>query len=52
MKIRILSGADVRALLPMDVCIDLMAQAMIAVSAGRARVPLRSVMPAAPGGGR
>jgi ornithine cyclodeaminase len=50
LEIRILSGADVRALLPMDACIDLMARAMIAASAGRARVPLRSVMPAAPGG--
>jgi ornithine cyclodeaminase/alanine dehydrogenase-like protein (mu-crystallin family) len=44
LEIRILRGEDVRALLPMDVCIDLMKTTMIAVSEGRARLPLRSLM--------
>ncbi len=50
MKIRILSGADVRALLPMAACIDLMRTTMIAVSEGRARIPPRTVMPVSSGG--
>ncbi|MDR3512018.1 MAG: ornithine cyclodeaminase family protein [Caulobacteraceae bacterium] len=44
MEIRILRGAEVRALLPMAECVELMRRTMIAVSEGRARVPLRSVM--------
>ena len=45
MQIRILSGAQIKALLPMADCIELMRGAMIAVSEGRARIPLRSVTP-------
>src|SRR5665213_1869265 len=44
MDIRILRAADVHALLPMAECIDLMHRTMIAVSEGRAVVPLRSVL--------
>lgn len=49
MKLRILSGADVRRLAPMSEAIDLMARTMVAVSAGEAVNPLRSVT-ALPGG--
>ena len=45
MEIRILRASEIKALLPMDACIDLMRTTMIAVSEGRARVPLRSVLP-------
>lgn len=44
MEIRILRASDVRRFLPMDECIALMERTMIDVSAGRALVPLRSVM--------
>lgn len=44
MQIRILRGAEVRELLPMAECIDLMRRTMIAVSEGRVVLPLRSVM--------
>jgi alanine dehydrogenase len=50
MKLRILSGADVKAMLPMADCIALMRTTMIAVSEGRANVPPRTVMPASSGG--
>lgn len=50
MELRILSGRDIAALLPMDACIELMGRTMAAVSEGRARFPPRAVMPAAPGG--
>lgn len=50
MKIRILRGSEVKALLPMAACIDLMETTMIAVSEGRARLPLRTVMPVSNGG--
>ena len=43
-EIRILNGADVRRLLPMADCIDLMDKAMRAVSDGSAVLPLRSVL--------
>jgi ornithine cyclodeaminase/alanine dehydrogenase-like protein (mu-crystallin family) len=43
-QIRILRAGDVRALLPMPECIDLMQRTMIAVSEGRAVLPLRSVL--------
>ena len=46
---RIISGADVRALLPMADCIELMATTLAAVSAGEAHNPLRTAMPV--GGG-
>lgn len=41
----ILGGEQVRRALPMPVCIDAIERAMRAVSAGQARVPLRTVMP-------
>lgn len=44
MGIRVLRAGEVRRFLSMNECIDLMERAMIAVSAGRAVVPLRSVM--------
>ncbi|HVW68076.1 MAG TPA: ornithine cyclodeaminase family protein [Steroidobacteraceae bacterium] len=44
MEIRILRATDVHALLPMAECIDLMHRTMIAVSAGRIVLPLRSIM--------
>src|SRR5580692_1065276 len=45
MEIRVLRGAEVRGLLPMRECIDLMSKTMVAVSEGRVVLPLRSVMP-------
>ena len=45
MELRILRGPEIKALLPMDACIALMRRTMIAVSEGRARIPLRSVVP-------
>src|ERR1700676_4489508 len=50
MQIRILGGGEIRALLPMAACIELMRTTMIAVSEGRARIPLRTVMPVSNGG--
>jgi ornithine cyclodeaminase/alanine dehydrogenase-like protein (mu-crystallin family) len=44
MQIRVLRAAEVRGLLPMNECIELMRHAMTALSEGRAVVPLRSVM--------
>ena len=44
MEIRILRAEHVRRFLPMGECIALMEQTMIAVSAGGAVVPLRSIM--------
>jgi ornithine cyclodeaminase/alanine dehydrogenase-like protein (mu-crystallin family) len=44
MEIRVLRGAEVRKLLPMAECIDLMHRTMIAVSERRVVLPLRSVM--------
>jgi ornithine cyclodeaminase len=43
-EIRVLRAADVRALLPMGECIEVMRRTMIALSEGRAVVPLRSIM--------
>jgi ornithine cyclodeaminase/alanine dehydrogenase-like protein (mu-crystallin family) len=43
-EIRILNAADVRRLLPMADCIDLMDKAMRAVSDGSAVLPLRSLL--------
>jgi ornithine cyclodeaminase/alanine dehydrogenase-like protein (mu-crystallin family) len=43
-EIRVLRAAEVRALLPMSECVELMRRTMIALSEGRAVVPLRSVM--------
>jgi ornithine cyclodeaminase/alanine dehydrogenase-like protein (mu-crystallin family) len=44
LDIRVLRAADVRALLPMSECIELMQRTMIAVSQGRVVLPLRSVL--------
>jgi ornithine cyclodeaminase/alanine dehydrogenase-like protein (mu-crystallin family) len=44
MEIRILRGPEVRKLLPMSACIDLMQKTMIAVSEGRVVLPLRSIL--------
>lgn len=44
MEIRVLRAAEVRALLPMTECVELMRRTMIALSEGRALAPLRSVM--------
>ena len=44
MEIRVLRGTEVRRFLQMAECIDLMQTTMIAVSEGRAVLPLRSVM--------
>jgi ornithine cyclodeaminase/alanine dehydrogenase-like protein (mu-crystallin family) len=49
LEIRVLRGAEVRQLLPMAECIDLMHRTMIAVAEGRVVLPLRSVM-VMPGG--
>lgn len=40
----VLSNSDVAALLPMEAAIEVVERAMIAVSAGRANLPLRSIM--------
>ncbi len=45
MTLKIISAQQVRQLLPMDACIEAMAPAMMAASAGDIAVPLRSVMP-------
>ena len=50
MRIRILSSADIKALLPMAACIELMRTTMIAVSEGRVGIPPRSVIPVSNGG--
>ncbi|QIB65048.1 ornithine cyclodeaminase family protein [Kineobactrum salinum] len=42
---RILNGTTVRAALPMQECVDLMVETMMAVSQGRSQIPLRTVMP-------
>ena len=44
MQIRVLRAADVRRLLPMPACVELMQKTMVAVAEGRAVVPLRSVL--------
>ena len=44
MEIRILRGEEIKQLLTMDACIDLMRTTMIAVSEGRAGIPPRTVM--------
>jgi ornithine cyclodeaminase/alanine dehydrogenase-like protein (mu-crystallin family) len=43
-QIRVLRGTEVRQLLPMAECVDLMRTTMIAISEGRVVLPLRSVM--------
>src|SRR6516162_4848046 len=44
MEIRVLRGAEVRELLPMAECVELMQRTMIAVSEGRVVLPLRSIL--------
>jgi ornithine cyclodeaminase/alanine dehydrogenase-like protein (mu-crystallin family) len=44
LQIRVLREPEVRRLLPMPACIDLMRETMIAVSEGRVVLPLRTVM--------
>jgi ornithine cyclodeaminase/alanine dehydrogenase-like protein (mu-crystallin family) len=44
MEIRVLRGAEVRALLPMSECVELMHHALIASSEGRVVLPLRSIL--------
>lgn len=44
MQIRVLRGSEVRKLLPMAECIDLLQKTMIAVSEGRVVLPLRSIL--------
>jgi ornithine cyclodeaminase/alanine dehydrogenase-like protein (mu-crystallin family) len=44
MDIRVLRAEEVRRLLPMSDCIDLMHRTMIAVSEGRVVLPLRSIL--------
>jgi ornithine cyclodeaminase/alanine dehydrogenase-like protein (mu-crystallin family) len=44
MDIRVLRGAEVRRLLPMAECVELMRTTMIAVSEGRVVLPLRSIL--------
>ena len=44
MKILIVNGSEVRSLLPMDECIDVMSDALAALARGEAIVPLREIM--------
>lgn len=44
MEIRVLRGPEIRRLLPMGECVDLMFRTMIAVSQGRVVLPLRSIL--------
>ena len=44
MKILIVNGSEVRSLLPMDECIDVMSDALAALARGEAIVPLRQIM--------
>ena len=44
MKILIVNGSEVRTLLPMDECIDVMSDALAALARGEAIVPLREIM--------
>ena len=51
MTLRILTSSDVRALLPMAHCIDVMREAMVALSQGRVAMPPRVIAPLANGNG-
>lgn len=44
MSVRILTGADVRRLLPMERCIDAMEQVLVALARGQAIQPLRTML--------
>ena len=50
-RLRLLSAQDVRELLPMDCCIDLMRDAFIQVSAGLALQPIRQKLSTPDGAG-
>jgi ornithine cyclodeaminase/alanine dehydrogenase-like protein (mu-crystallin family) len=51
MEILVLSQAQVEALLPMAECVDAVAEALRALSAGEARLPLRTIVPLPDGSG-
>jgi ornithine cyclodeaminase len=44
MDVRVISGAEVARLLPMDRCIEIMAEALAALARGEAVLPLRSLV--------
>jgi ornithine cyclodeaminase len=44
MPVRIVSGREVEALLPMDACVEVMAEAVSALARGEASMPLRSLL--------
>jgi ornithine cyclodeaminase len=44
MPIRIVTGPEVEALLPMDACVEVMAQALASLARGEAVMPLRSLL--------
>jgi ornithine cyclodeaminase/alanine dehydrogenase-like protein (mu-crystallin family) len=44
MKVLIVNSAEVTRLLPMDECIDVMADALSALARGEAIVPLRPIL--------
>ncbi len=50
--LRVISGSDARALLPMADAIGLMSEVLAMISAGTAHVPLRTAMPVGVGGNR
>lgn len=43
-ELRVLSGPEIREMLPMSACIELMETTMVAVSEGQSLLPLRSIM--------
>ena len=51
MTIRVIDAEQVRRLLPIAECIDVMAEAMKAVSGGDVVQPMRTVLPVDDGGG-
>ena len=51
MTLRILTSSDVRALLPMAHCIDVMREAMVALSQGQVAMQPRVIAPLANGNG-
>jgi len=45
MELRVIAGSDMRKLLPYPDCVEVVAEAMRAVSAGKVLMPLRQIMP-------
>jgi ornithine cyclodeaminase/alanine dehydrogenase-like protein (mu-crystallin family) len=45
MELRVIAGSDMRKLLPYQDCVEVVAEAMRAVSAGKVLMPLRQIMP-------